>query len=489
MSQDVLKIVIQAADTASSACFPHDEVKHWPAGALEDLISAGLLQEMPHATSVECDGCEEACFKEVEFIEGGEGEDPRAYITCDERDDIGRVPVPLDRLRRWELSLSNLTRSLSEAMPTSGEQEEIIPQRIWQLGKATLAGQLREVFYIHGSTWPDFESLLRGTPRFCQVRRPIVLVTCNLPNKQVWGDENTSVFALYGLLQLEDNGLTLDRIAIEEALGGQRRPKAAAALRPIHCPQDAQWKDVLIIMKEHSFGYKIFDKHGKRSFQQAGFENRTKRKYSDQFWGLLQQFAYGGGTLREEILDQDTRNNLKQYVSEVRRRLKAVFQLDGDPIKKKKGESYTTIFKITSKEGITITVPADTKWSDITIMEGRNGKLRFTIPAKERFLAYSDGRSAERGKEMAEQPGAVTHEYDLLTLGLLDDKEKPSQIGEALLAVLRSEGKLKRSKDDKNMLLLCAYLCRLFSIEDSPFEFRRDEWLSLFDADPDLASR
>jgi len=75
-------------------------------GELADVLAdAGLLQPGEPASALICDGCERNCVMPVNVAPATAAQPGRAFIVCDKRDDIGRVPVDFARLRRWIFSL------------------------------------------------------------------------------------------------------------------------------------------------------------------------------------------------------------------------------------------------------------------------------------------------------------------------------------------------------------------------------------------------
>ena len=127
----------------------------------------------------------------------------------------------------------------------------------------------------------------------------------------------------------------------------------------------------------------------------------------------------------------------------------------------------------------------------MSIAETRDGHIRFTADVPQRFRVYSDGQVENRGGEMAEGLGAKTEEHNLQTLRLLGKDGRPNRPGQALLDVLRGEGRVKRGEYDKGMEDLSGLLCRMTGIESAAFSFRRDrgEWNSLFEASSERLSR
>ena len=87
------------------------DLRGWASSAVAALQSAGLLVPGPPAASIVCDGCEEACVRPVHVVARASGE-AAAFVLCHLRDDIDRVPVALDDLARWRLTV----RSLADGM-------------------------------------------------------------------------------------------------------------------------------------------------------------------------------------------------------------------------------------------------------------------------------------------------------------------------------------------------------------------------------------
>src|SRR4051794_10610990 len=80
-----------------------EEVQNWPDGALELFQRLGLIRPAPHTHSVECPGCEENCFMPIHVLPEEHGRPARAYVVCDQKDYMGRIPIPLERLQQWQV--------------------------------------------------------------------------------------------------------------------------------------------------------------------------------------------------------------------------------------------------------------------------------------------------------------------------------------------------------------------------------------------------
>src|SRR5262245_15311677 len=83
------------------AVFDTDETSGWPDWTLGLLIDAGLLQQGSRPTEVFCDGCEWGCLKPVVVRTLPNGRKSRAFVTCDEEPDLGRIEVGSERLKRY----------------------------------------------------------------------------------------------------------------------------------------------------------------------------------------------------------------------------------------------------------------------------------------------------------------------------------------------------------------------------------------------------
>jgi hypothetical protein len=93
-----------------------DEAATWPSGCLDDLVAAGVLVPEQPAKSISCDACGDDHVEIVEYLESPPGSGLRAYIPCPQ---LGRVRVPLERLKRWRIDGGNA--SIAAALGGAGE--------------------------------------------------------------------------------------------------------------------------------------------------------------------------------------------------------------------------------------------------------------------------------------------------------------------------------------------------------------------------------
>jgi hypothetical protein len=133
---DLLEHILDRLGRADSAeeIFGADEAADWPAGALDLLIKAGLLRRAEPAQVIECNGCEQYCFMPV-HVRPAEGNRPaRAFVSCDKRDDIGRVPVEMRRLAQWKMTGGLLAKTLARLLGFLQAPQEDGAGKRWTLG-------------------------------------------------------------------------------------------------------------------------------------------------------------------------------------------------------------------------------------------------------------------------------------------------------------------------------------------------------------------
>lgn len=137
-----LRIVLErlgCADPAKGAFFFWDEVKDWPSGVLDVLVTSGLLQSAQPMTTIECDGCEENCDMRVEVYPTQEDKPGRAFIVCDKPVDMGRVRVDFRRMEQWHTTGGLISAALVKLLGLSQSCIQGADGRQWYIG--TLKGK------------------------------------------------------------------------------------------------------------------------------------------------------------------------------------------------------------------------------------------------------------------------------------------------------------------------------------------------------------
>lgn len=133
---DLLEHILDRLGRADSAeeIFGADEAVDWPAGALDLLIKAGLLRRAEPAQAIECNGCEQYCFMPVQVLHAEGTRPARAFISCDKRDDIGRVPVEMRRLEQWQTTCELIANVLAQLLGLGRTASDGADGKRWNIG-------------------------------------------------------------------------------------------------------------------------------------------------------------------------------------------------------------------------------------------------------------------------------------------------------------------------------------------------------------------
>lgn len=478
-------MILNRADAPESR-FSGDEVAAWPPGALQRLLDARLIREVENATTVVCDACAEGHVEEVVLIKSARETVPRAYISCPEN---GRVRMPLERLRQWEVDFAGLAGAVACAMDLAGDVEEIVPGRVWFIGKTTLAALSREVFLARGLAWRDAREALGKSARLNAAKSAFLLAAGDVPPVSTWSGDAPPIVAVKTVATLSASGLTVDTDHIESLLSTGRKKTAPVAMKTFPTPAGTTWPEIRIVVTETELGITARGKTRRYSFQDAGFEERRKKDAPNRLWRLLKLFASQGGVLPFKAVNAKDRDNLKQYVSDLRDRIEALIPgIEGDFITyDQKQKCYRTAFRISSEEALRFPTPGGASWSAVAISKSDSTAIRISVAATQRFAVSSYADEDDDTTHQwagAEREGFVERTYDLRMLKLADDQDRPNRAGQALLAVLAGKGTVSCKADDRGMQDLCGVLSNLMGIDASPFDFARigEKWVAVFDA-------
>lgn len=322
MFQEVLKVVLHSLDLQAGLLFDYEDVADWPVGAVGSLLALGVLREGGHARFATCDGCGENCLEEVEFIDGGDDETPRAYLICHQPMDIGRVPVPADRLMTWSIETSSLAEALAHDLGAAQVPEESVPGRLWWLGRTVVQDAFVDAFLARGAAWNDAVETFGAAGRLQECSRPIVMVPWSVPTDGPLVS-GARVLSLARALSISDYELHLDLSMIAEVMGEM----AAAAKLPV-VPR--------LVIEGSAVEYE-----------------GSKLILSELPLKLLTRLAAAGGNLvsRDELVGALWGQNGLVYMEEIRRHAKAIndaclpLLIGGTPrtkrlVQSKKGAGY-----------------------------------------------------------------------------------------------------------------------------------------------------
>ena len=470
---------------AAEARFSANEVSSWPAGHERLLNEAQIIRRDDNTTTVVCDACHDGHIEEVVFVESPPGSPIRAYIHCPA---AGRVAVPLERLRQWVVDFERLAAAAAAGLDLAGAVDEVVRRRLWSLGRTTLGGRTRDVFLARGTTWTDAPSVFGQCERLNAATGAIVLVPGNVPPHDVWTGDPPCVVPLTLVARLADRRLAFDRTQLEGHCSRGARRAPASVPRSFPTPPETTWREVMVWVTDLMIAVEVKRRRRNFTFVAAGFEDKRTGGVPDAMWTLLKVFAMRGGVIPYDgtDLDHNTRTNLKQYVAQLRRRLRALIpDIGGDPIPYDNDErGYRTAFQIASQDSVLFKVPEGTAWPSVTITLTRGGAIRMSAPTTERYAASTYAKEAGGNVhrwELAERESELACEYDLRMLGLADAHGRHDPRGAVLLEVLRAKGVVSRPSNDSAMLGLCGVLTNMIEgIDGSPFDFVSEQWVALF---------
>lgn len=108
--QDALIELLErvGASPVKAVFINEEELACWPDEAVVALKTQKLLVKAKPATSAICPGCERECVMPVHIIPAKEDLPTRAFISCDKRNDISRVPVHLAKMNQWQCTLDSV---------------------------------------------------------------------------------------------------------------------------------------------------------------------------------------------------------------------------------------------------------------------------------------------------------------------------------------------------------------------------------------------
>lgn len=118
--------------------FLFDELNMWLGNIdrVKLFVENGILQKLsPLARNIECGGCEERCFKEVNIIVNKKNKKSLvARIICNERDDIGYANVDLRRLQQWQTNGTLLSNTITKLLKLTTPPQKNRDSDYWTLG-------------------------------------------------------------------------------------------------------------------------------------------------------------------------------------------------------------------------------------------------------------------------------------------------------------------------------------------------------------------
>jgi hypothetical protein len=183
-------------------------VASWPVGVHQRLAEIGLLRQAERADRVLCPECQ-GHVEEVLLQEGSSGK--RYMITCPE---VYRVVVPAAALQQWSVDAPALATALAATLSLSGKCTELLPQRLWRLGRTDWQGSSRDILLARGLHWND-AVIVRA--KVVRARKPIVFVPLRRPPDDLWRTI-PPLMVLADVAMLGKEGIEIEMLEIASAI-------------------------------------------------------------------------------------------------------------------------------------------------------------------------------------------------------------------------------------------------------------------------------
>jgi len=206
---DVLDEVLRRVDLDRPR-FTFAERRRIPDDAWGRVADLGLVRRIEDAEWVKCTSCGEG--EDVVFAPTAPGRERRAYSHCREN---GTVRIDVAQLQQWDVDLARLAQALAEALSCGGRVEELVPGRLWALGRIAVHGRTREVFF---ATRLAAEPMFASSARLQSAIAPVVLVAGVVPDRAAWGAGVPTVLTIPTFVALGEGSLAADQDFVVSAL-------------------------------------------------------------------------------------------------------------------------------------------------------------------------------------------------------------------------------------------------------------------------------
>ncbi|NNK00901.1 MAG: hypothetical protein HKP58_10865 [Desulfatitalea sp.] len=133
----------------------------------------------------------------------------RFYIMCPEN---GRLEINRQRLLQYAIDYAPLPQAVAASFSTRKSLEEILPGRLWDLGRVALAGKSRMLWMARGLAWADALSLKDALPKG---RSPVLFFIGLPPLAGLVDIPPESLIDLKTIVHIENNKLIVDKAAVE----------------------------------------------------------------------------------------------------------------------------------------------------------------------------------------------------------------------------------------------------------------------------------
>lgn len=122
-----------ASQHGSAVYINNQELSEWPSDVVAAMKSQKLLTKARPAQSAICSGCERECVMPVYIMSRNTG-DIQAFIVCDKRSDINRVPVQGESIEQWQASGDSISDLLAKLLGLNRSDSKNGVLARWEIG-------------------------------------------------------------------------------------------------------------------------------------------------------------------------------------------------------------------------------------------------------------------------------------------------------------------------------------------------------------------
>ncbi len=110
-----------------------NELDQWPSKLIVALKEHGSLTKSQPSSCTVCPGCEAECTMPVNFLTHPI-QIPQAFVFCDKRDDISRVPIAISYLEQWQTSGESIANLIAKLLGFCRPTYLVSEKPRWEIG-------------------------------------------------------------------------------------------------------------------------------------------------------------------------------------------------------------------------------------------------------------------------------------------------------------------------------------------------------------------
>ena len=170
------------------------------------LLKLKLLIPAKPVSYATCSDCLEYSG-EVTSIVRADGR-TQYYLACP---NCGSIEVNKNELLRWTFHFEPVIETVAHSLRTQGSIQELVPGKLWSVGRAAIAGQSRPIYVGRCFIGHPAAQVISKLP---SGKSPLLFAMSDLPPEGLNGFDPDRLFALRSLVYLEENKLRFDSQAV-----------------------------------------------------------------------------------------------------------------------------------------------------------------------------------------------------------------------------------------------------------------------------------